>query len=133
MPKVDALTENIQKYNPFTIVVPLREKVTATNCAYIFAGCSIVAECFDKATNKAELVFGLRNSLSDCIVVAASGLAGIGAGNDIVTKKISERLYVVGDMMSDADDGSGLFASRVGIAASMQAHVIIRLILGVET
>jgi hypothetical protein len=35
-------------------------------------------------------------------------------------------------MKSEVADGSGLFASRVGIAASMQTHIIIRLITGNE-
>jgi len=132
MAKVYALADNIKQFNPFTKVVQVREKVTASNCGRIFAGCSVVAECFDDPANKAEIVFGLRKSLPQCYVVAASGLAGTGCGNDIKTRKISDKFFVVGDMKSEVADGSGLFASRVGIAASMQTHIIIRLITGNE-
>ena len=132
MPKADALAENIIKYNPFITLVPVKETVSGTNCGRIFAGCFAVAECFDNAANKAELVYGLRGNLPQCFIVAASGLAGIGCGNEITSKKISDKFYIVGDMKSDADEGLGLFASRVGIAASLQAHIIIRLISGEE-
>jgi sulfur carrier protein ThiS adenylyltransferase len=131
--KVNALSDNIKRINPFTTIVPVKEKVTSANCSRIFSGCSVVAECFDNPASKADIVFGLKKSLPDCAVVAASGVAGIGCGNEIKTRKISNRFYVAGDMLSDVDEGSGLFASRVGIAASMQAHIIIRLISGEET
>lgn len=133
MTKVVALAENIKYFNPFVQVLPIKKKVTAANCGRIFAECCVVAECFDSPANKAELVFGLKKSLPDCFIVAVSGLAGIGCGNEIKARKISDRFYVVGDMLSEADERSGLLASRVGIAASMQAHTIIRLIAGEET
>lgn len=130
MPKVEALADNLRRSNPFIDIVPAHEKITADNCSRIFAGCSIVAECFDNPAHKAELIFGIRKHLSDCIIVAASGLAGIAGGDSIRTTKISDHFFLVGDMVSDADSGAGLFASRVGIAASMQAHCIIRLLAG---
>jgi len=132
MPKVSALADNIKGFTPFTEVATVFEKVTFSNCHKIFAGCPVVAECFDNPEHKAEIVSGLRKNLPHCIIVAASGLSGIASGNEITTRKISKNLYVVGDMVSEVADGAGLFASRVGIAASMQAHVIIRLLTGEE-
>ncbi len=129
-PKASTLAENIRSFNPYVDVTALEQKVTAANCAHIFAGCLIVAECFDAAESKAALVSGLRKNLPECIIVAASGLAGTGNGNTITTHKMSDNVYVIGDLKSDADKGLGLLASRVGIAASMQAHTIIRLIIG---
>ena len=81
------------------------------------------------AENKAEIVNGIRVSLPHCIVVAVSGIAGIGDSSLLKIRKISDNFYVIGDMATDADTGNGLIASRVGIAASMQAHLIIRLIM----
>lgn len=132
MPKAEALAANLLTYNPWLAVAPVRERVTSKNCGRIFAGCGIVAECFDRAENKAELVYGLRMSLPDCIIVTASGLAGIGSGNAIKARMITEKLFIIGDTVSCADEGLGLVASRVGIAASMQAHIIIRLLSGEE-
>ncbi len=130
--KVDALGKNLSKSCPVLDYVPIRERVSAENCGRIFRSCSVVAECFDDPANKAELVAGLRKALPDCTVVAVSGLAGLDPGDTIRTRKISRRLYLVGDTVSDADDGEGLFAARVGIAASMQSLVILRILTGRE-
>ena len=130
MPKVQALAENIGCFNPFVSVVPLQERITYNNTGAIFQGCDIVAECLDSAADKASIVSGILKHMPHAMIVAASGLAGIGDGAAIAVRKIFARLYLVGDSVSDAADGAGLFASRVGIAASMQSHVIIRLLAG---
>ncbi len=130
--KVDALGKNLKRSCPVLDYVPIRERVTEANCGRIFRTCSVVAECFDDPANKAELVAGLRKVLPHCTVVAASGLAGLDPGNTIRTRKISRRLYLVGDTVSDAADGQGLFAARVGVAASMQSLVILRILTGRE-
>ncbi|HXE96977.1 MAG TPA: hypothetical protein VN642_11260, partial [Dongiaceae bacterium] len=64
--------------------------------------------------------------------IAASGLAGFGSNNSIVTRKVAKRLYLVGDSVSEAAPGNGLMAPRVGIAASHQANQVIRILLGEE-
>jgi len=56
----------------------------------------------------------------------------INSGSKILIRKLSDKLYIIGDMKSDSEKDEGLFATRVGIAASMQAHLILRLILGEE-
>ena len=132
-PKVEALADNIKAFTPFIDLVTLKQKVTAADCATFFSGCTVVAECFDRPENKAEIVFGLKKNLPGCSVVTVSGIAGLADGNDIRVRKISEGFWVVGDMTSDAGDGGGLLASRVGIAASLQAHLIIRLLAGEQT
>jgi len=130
LPKVQALAENIRGFNPFVSVVALQERITFTNAGALFSECAIVAECLDSASEKASIVSGILTHLTKAKIVAASGLAGLGAGAAIAEHKIFSRLYLVGDLVSDMADGAGLFASRVGIAASMQSHVIIRLLAG---
>jgi len=130
MPKVQALVDTIRGYNPYVSVVALQERITFKNSGTLFQGCDIVAECLDNAADKALIVSGILKHMPLTKIVAASGIAGIGDGAAIVVRKIFNRLYLVGDSVSDADDGAGLFASRVGIAASQQSHVIIRLLAG---
>ena len=132
MPKVLALADNIQGFNPFVSMVTLHERITFDNAASLFHGCAIVAECLDSASEKAAIVSSILKHMPEAKIVAASGLAGIGDGAAITVRKIFSRLYLVGDSVSDMADGAGLFASRVGIAASMQSHVIIRLLAGEE-
>lgn len=130
LPKTEALADNLRQCCPFVDIDAVQERVTADNCVRIFSSCAIVCECFDAAEAKAALVSALRSLLPDCTVVAASGLAGCGPAGAIGIRRVSDKLYVIGDQHSDIAGGTGLFAPRVGIAASMQAHVVMQLILG---
>ena len=130
--KVHALYDNLRRINPYVTINTHCLKLTPDNIPTIFGNCPIVVEAFDRADMKAMLVNTLLGSMKDVIAVAASGLAGYGPNNTIATQKISERLYLVGDNISEAKPGSGLMAPRVGIAASHQANQVIRLILGEE-
>ncbi|MDD2540403.1 MAG: sulfur carrier protein ThiS adenylyltransferase ThiF, partial [Desulfuromonadaceae bacterium] len=96
----------------------------------IFSPCSIVVEAFDRADMKAMLVNRVLEAMPQCSVIAASGMAGYGLNNSIVTRKVSQRLYLVGDSISEAEPGNGLMAPRVGIAASHQANQAVRILLG---
>ena len=78
------------------------------------------------------MVSGCRRHLPQATVVAVSGIAGIGEGCALSIRRVSRNFYLIGDMVSDAADGLGLFATRVGIAASIQSHLIVRLIAGEE-
>lgn len=128
--KVDALADNLRRINPYVRVERHRTLLTPENVPAIFAPCPIVVEAFDRADMKAMLVDTLLSSLAGVRVVAASGVAGYGPNNEITTRRVSRRLYLVGDRVSEARPGSGLMAPRVGIAASHQANQVVRLILG---
>jgi sulfur carrier protein ThiS adenylyltransferase len=130
MSKTTALAENLLQCCPFVDVATVQERITADNCVRVFDTCAIVCECFDAAESKAGLVTALRLKLPECIIIAASGLAGCGSARSITIRRVSAGLYIVGDMSSDAGSGMGLYAPRVGIVASLQAHVATQLILG---
>ncbi len=80
--------------------------------------------------SKADIVRVCASDLPRIPVVTASGLAGYGPANDIVTERLAENLLVVGDLTSDVRDGLSLLASRVTVAAAHEAHAVIRLLLG---
>lgn len=128
--KVDALVENLQRINPYVTVEAHCAVLCPDNIPAIFSGCQIVVEAFDRADMKAMLVNKVLESLPQSSVVAASGLAGYGPNNNIATRKVSKRLYLVGDCVSEAAPGNGLMAPRVGIAAAHQANQVLRIILG---
>jgi sulfur carrier protein ThiS adenylyltransferase len=128
--KVDALFDNLQRINPYVTVEAHCVLLGPENIPEIFSDCPIVVEAFDRADMKAMLVNRVLESLPQCTVVAASGLAGYGPNNSIATRKVSRRLYLVGDSVSEAAPGCGLMAPRVGIAASQQANQVIRILLG---
>jgi sulfur carrier protein ThiS adenylyltransferase len=131
--KVDALAENLRRINPYVTVQAVNTLLTTKNIPSLFANCTIVVEAFDRADMKAMLVNTILEKMPQGIVVAASGMAGYGTNNSIVTRKISSRLYLVGDTVSEAKPGSGLMAPRVGIAASHQANQVVRIILGEDS
>jgi len=130
LPKVEALTANLARINPYVSVTPHIIKLEPGNVVPLFSGCSIVVEAFDRADMKAMLVETVLSRMPETAVVAASGMAGYGSGNSIVTRKISNKLYLIGDGTSAAEPGNGLMAPRVGVAASHQANQVIRLLLG---
>ncbi|MDD2851980.1 MAG: sulfur carrier protein ThiS adenylyltransferase ThiF [Desulfuromonadaceae bacterium] len=130
--KVDALAENLHRINPYVTVDTHCILLAADNIPALFSPCRIVVEAFDRADMKAMLVNRVLETLPRSTVVAASGMAGFGSNNDIVTRRITERLYLVGDGVSEACPGNGLMAPRVGIAASHQANQVVRILLGAE-
>ncbi len=128
--KVSALTDNLRRINPYVCIEPHPTMLTPKNIPEIFAPCPVVAEAFDRADMKAMLVNTVLTTLPQATIIAASGLAGYGPNNSISTRKVSQRLYLVGDNVSEARPGSGLMAPRVGIAAHHQANQVVRIILG---
>jgi sulfur carrier protein ThiS adenylyltransferase len=130
--KVDALLENLRRINPYVTVEAHCTMLTPENIPVIFSDCTIIVEAFDRADMKAMLVNRVLEAMPQSSVVAASGLAGYGPNNSIATLKVSSRLYVIGDTVSEAKPGNGLMAPRVGIAAHHQANQVIRILLGEE-
>lgn len=128
--KVDALVENLSRINPYVRIESHPLLLTPENIPVIFDSCSIIIEAFDWAEMKAMLVDTVLSKLPQTTVIAASGLAGYGPNNTVATRKVSQRLYLVGDNVSEAKPGSGLMAPRVGIAAHHQANQAVRIILG---
>ena len=127
--KVDATTDNLCKINPDVKIQGHQLKLTAGNIPAIFAGADIIAECFDKADQKQMIVETVLTKMTDPIIVSASGLAGYGKSNDIITKRVSPRFILVGDNHSGIDSINFLAAARVWIAASHQANAILEVLI----
>lgn len=132
MYKTDAMKSNLLRVNPYVDVITHRTMLTPDNIPEIFSSCMIIIEAFDRVEMKTMLINTVMEKMPDVKVIAASGLAGYGPNNDIKTMSLSKRLYVVGDLVSEAKPGMGLMAPRVGIAASQQANQAVRIILGEE-
>ena len=127
--KTEAIKTIIKEINPFVEVETLDIKVDRKNIYSIVGDIEIVVEAFDRAETKAmtlEELLAKKNK----IVVSASGMAGLGSANEIVTKKIKDNFYLVGDNYSDYEEYLGIMSTRVMICASHQANVVLRLILG---
>ena len=125
--KVDAMTENLERINPDVKVDAYKVRLNADNVPKIFADADVIAECFDKAEEKQMLVQTVL-SKTDKPIVSVSGLAGYGNSNAIQTRRISDRLILIGDNRSGIDSVKILTAARVGIAACHQANAVIEII-----
>lgn len=126
--KTEALTETLKQINPCLQIQSHRLKLTAENIPQTFADCEIICECFDLPDQKQMLVETVLNKMPEKIIVSASGMAGFGRSNDIVTKQINDRLYLIGDGVSAIGNGIGLYAARVAIAANHQANKVLELL-----
>ncbi len=132
MKKTEALSEILQEINPFCEISLFDSLIDEKNCVELFDSCSVVCEAFDNAECKADLVNTLLLECRDKYIVAASGMAGKGRANEIVTKRLGKRFYICGDGATDVDDGEGLSAARVMVCAGHQASKVIEIILNLE-
>ena len=130
-PKVEAFKENMEQVSAFTEIEAYNVKISRENVD-IFKDCSVIVECLDNPEAKAMLVSAVRDRFPQKVIVAASGIAGFDSEKTLTVKKISDKIYIVGDGRSEVKDDIGLVATRVGIAASMQSHIVVRIILGLE-
>lgn len=126
--KAVALKANLERINPYVSCDAHCVRLTPDNIPELFADAEVVVEAFDRADQKAMLL----QTCKEKPIVAASGLAGYGSGETIGVRKMGDRVYIVGDLETGAAPGCGLMAPRVGIAAHMQANLVLRLLLGEE-
>lgn len=129
--KTDAIVEILRQINPYLDICTENIKVTEENAAELFKDYPIVCEAFDRPEYKAMLVNTLLAQCPDSKIIAASGMAGFGKSNDILTRQVMKNLYLCGDMETDSKD-TGLMAPRVCICAGHQANMVINLILTEE-
>lgn len=132
LPKTLALKENLLRMNPYVRIDTVDQLLTEESIPLLFRDVDVLAECFDTAEMKAAALRAVRTKLPHIGYVSASGLAGYGDNNSIRTRRLSPRVYLVGDEESAAGQGQGLMAPRVGIAAHQQANQILRLVLDEE-
>ena len=125
-----ALAENLKEINPYLGLECHTLRLTPENIPAVLQGADVICEAFDKAEEKAMLVNTVLERLPQAIVVAASGMAGLGPGNAIRTEKVGKRLYLCGDGQSDVEEAGSLFAPRVMLCAGHQALAVLRVLAG---
>lgn len=132
LPKHEALPENLRRIEPGLELEACRVRLSAEDIPLLFGHVDVLVEAFDSAEAKAMIMRAALRQLPETPLVAASGLAGYGPLEQIMVHRMGERLWVIGDMVSDVRQGLPLFASRVTAAAAEQAHLVIRILLGLE-
>ena len=127
--KTEALTANLSRINPYVDVEAHALRLAPDNIIPVFARVDVMIEAFDRADQKVMLIQTFASARPEIPLITASGLAGYGPEETIGVKKMGKNMYVVGDLETGARPGCGLMAPRVGIAASMQANLALRLIV----
>jgi sulfur carrier protein ThiS adenylyltransferase len=129
MPKVRALGDTLARISPFVRVHAHEARVTTENVRPFFGSCDAIAECFDAPSQKAMLAATCKKLLPATPLVTVSGIAGFGPASGIACRRVFGNVFLIGDRETAARPSVGLLSPRVGVAAAMQANVIMRLLL----
>jgi sulfur carrier protein ThiS adenylyltransferase len=130
MHKTDALAETLVRIYPDVTLHLSHDCVSADNLAALVGDADVVIEAADRAEVKAMIANTALEQLPDTPLISASGLAGFDSANEVVTERVVDMFYLVGDLRSDVSLGYPLFASRVMVAAAHEAHAAVRILLG---
>jgi len=126
--KTEALKKQLLEINPYLNIRIDTIMVDQENIKMLLEKAEVICEAFDVPEHKAMLVNKVLQLYPEKYLVAASGMAGWGASNDIITRQIGRRFYLCGDGTSSAENQS-LMAPRVGICAGHEANLILELLL----
>ena len=129
--KTLAMKEIIAHIHPGVRVRLHNIRLTRENIPRIFGGVPVIIEALDKASDKEMLIGTVLKELKESYVISGSGMAGYGPSDEIETIHLG-KLVICGDQSSEAGEGTGLMAPRVGICAHHQANAALRLILGMD-
>lgn len=130
MKKVEALRENLLEIAPYVMTEIHFVRITEKNAIELLKDSDIICEAFDDAECKAMLVNLLLERMPSKYIITASGMAGMGSANTIQTRKVTKRLYICGDELSDVQEVGSLISSRVMVCAAHQAHQALRILAG---
>jgi sulfur carrier protein ThiS adenylyltransferase len=126
--KVEALAENLRRINPELQLWLHAEQITAKNIEKIFSDCDIWVEAFDQAAAKKLFIeYAVKNQKR---VISASGMAGWGNTDTMITRTWPSGLVVVGDFVSGISAERPPLSPRVGVAAAKEANVVLGWALG---
>lgn len=128
--KAKALQDNLREISPYIEIKSYVRRLEENNYTELLSDADIICEAFDVAEEKSKLANYVLEQMPDKYFVAASGMAGLGSPNEIITRRITNMFYLCGDGKSDVNGGESLFSARVMLCAAHQATVILRIIAG---
>ncbi len=131
MHKTEAMLENISEISPFTDIEIHTVRLCEENAHCLLSTADIICEAFDGAEEKAMLTNFVLEHYPEKYLVAASGMAGLGSGNAIKTKRISSKFYLCGDGESDVSENGTLYSTRAMLCAAHQANTVLRILAGI--
>ena len=130
MPKTEALASTLRRIRNDLRLHVVQRCIAESDVAGLVGHADVVIEAVDGADVKAMIANVLLRECPGVPLVSASGLAGFDSANLVVTERMGDDFYMVGDLTSDVRHGLPLMASRVMVAAAHEAHAAIRILLG---
>ncbi len=127
--KCEALHKNLLRINPEVNIETINIKINKKNIHSIFEGCDYIIEGFDKVKYKTLLIEELSPYIP-CI--SASGLGSYWYVDDITTMEVNKNLMIVGDFISDVDNGVSPLSPGVAIGAAKGSAALLKMVLGGE-
>jgi sulfur carrier protein ThiS adenylyltransferase len=131
--KTIALQENISRIDSDIKVITHTKILDRTNIPVIFSGCDVIVEAFDRAEMKEMIVEAVQLQMPGIPLVVGSGMAGWGRNELLKSRQVDKTLYICGDESSESDDDFPPMAARVGVVASMQANIVIEILMNKMT
>lgn len=125
--KCHALKYNLEMINPNLNITTKTTIITRKNIYEIFKDCDLVIEGFDKVQDKIIIIEELLNIIP---LISASGLGEYWKVDSITTREINRNFTIVGDFISDVDNGISPLSPGVQIAAAKEAAAVLKFALG---
>lgn len=130
--KVEALGDNIKRINPKVEIDIQVQRLEKGSMEKPFHNVDVVIEALDNAKTKTEFIEEILLKLPDKPIVAASGVAGYGNSDRIVTKRFGA-LYMCYDENAKSSEEDILLAPRVCLMANWEANLALEIILGEDS
>jgi sulfur carrier protein ThiS adenylyltransferase len=126
--KVEALKENLLRINPDVEIDIHDIRLDEDNLLPLFSSVDVMVEAFDKAEMKELIIELFQSEKPNIPLVAGNGMAGWGESNRMRAQKFGN-LYICGDCETEISPSMPPMSPRVGICASMQANVVMNILL----
>ncbi len=126
-PKVNALAHNMRSVNPDAEIQGESIRLTPESMLTTFARCDVIIEALDNPTCKKDIVEAFLPT--NRLIVTASGIGGVGDADSIVTRKVRDTLFMIGDMETECSHEQPPMAPKVTVAAAKQADVVLKYFL----
>lgn len=130
--KVEALFHTLKKINPLLSCNCHDTVIVEDNIETLIKNGDIIVEALDMSQTKTMFISKCLQLFPTKKIVGVSGVAGVNDCELISIEKISENLFIVGDFISEVSPHNKLISTRVCAAASMMAHLVIQIILGLK-
>lgn len=127
--KVDALTKTLHRINPSLNCIAHPVKLERDTMEIPFKDVDVVLEGLDHAETKAAFIEEILLKLPGKPLVAASGVAGYGEPDRIMTLHMGN-FYLCYDEKAKSSEEDVLIASHVALMANWEADLVLRIILG---